>query len=713
MIQFRLCASLLLLWSSSLLAAAENPADGDEELRAVALDLQAETCSIEDRLLGPPSRILSVYVGALPGPLSAASVMMTVDDQHLASHDITVPEARALAGDALYRVAQVRLNPGPHHIEVEIMARSTVDAAAAPSRLIAQLDYTKTPQASTLEVIADKTLLRWSPRIRMVPLPARTEPPSAAAKALSGIAALVQPADAGYTAGGEGDPVVRYARFLVTAHHYLEAAAQLKLLIGRSDPSSLDPAYYLASSETLTQYGLLAQAGGLLLQAASNSANAHGIQMARQDLASALYIRGDLQAAWDTLGEEPRASDSTSRTRWLDLACRILLAQGRLAEAARLLRTADTISDYDAYVRYYNLGVALVTSGDVGQGLTVLERLGSALSSSPKITALSDRANLAAGMHFLKLQQGATAIAILERMHSEGPYSSLGLLNLGWAWLAPSGTVQEKVMLGDERTLGPPPEAAAYDNYPKHDQNLYQRYDLGTFSKDNAKPSDESRRSHALALWTFLADHRSGEEEAQEAMLAIAVEQQKTHAFPEAIAWYERAIAALATSIAELHSASQYVESLALDTDLLAAPLSDTFDRGLAALPPLPTADYLADVLASRSFQSQLGELRDLLTIDRSMSAIQKVSDRLAQRSCSARDTPPPDAEPLACKEIEDLRPRIAVLRIQLASAESNQKAALRRQLLDDLMQQEKWRSKLLVKARFELARLYDSAPPP
>jgi hypothetical protein len=198
-------------------------------------------------------------------------------------------------------------------------------------------------------------------------------------------------------------------------------------------------------------------------------------------------------------------------------------------------------------------------------------------------------------------------------------------------------------------------------------------------------------------------------------MLAIAVEQQKAHAFPLAIGWYERALGALANSIAELHRSSQYVESPALDADLLAAPSADVFDRRLAALPPLPAAAYLDEVLASGPFQTQLGQLRDLLTLDQAMSRLLQGNDRLAQRSCGseAAPSPNPDQALLACKQIEDLRPRVADLRAQLAAAAAIRKTALRQQLLDALRQQENWRGKLLIKARFELARLYDSAPPP
>jgi len=727
MIQFRLCIALLVLFcGSSLPAAAANPGDGDEALRAAALKLQLKTRAMEERLLGSPAEVLSVYVGVLPGQMSAVSATATVDGQPLASHDFMPIEAQALAGDALYRLGRVRLDPGPHHIDVEIVARSTADAAAAPRRFAAQLDYNKTPGAAALEVVPDGAVWPWSPRMLIVPLQVRAAPQSTAAKLLSTIKAVGPAADGRYLPGGADDPVLRYAEFLTAARQYLEAAVQLSLLQDRVESGSLDPAYEVAWSEALTRYGLLAQAGAPLLQATAGGADPHSVQTARHDLAEAFYGRGDWSAAWDTLGGETPPSKASERGPWRDLACRILLAQGRLNEAAGLLRDADTAADFDAYVRYYNLGVALVASGDVGQGLTVLERVGSVLSNDPQMTALSDRANLAAGIHFLKIRQGATAISILEQMHSEGPYSSLGLLNLGWAWLAPPGTVQEKVMLGDERTLGPPPEAA-YENYAKHDQNLYQRYDLGTFSRTQTKQSAESRRGHALSLWTFLADHRAGDEEGQEAMLAIAVEQQSAGAAAQAIASYDRAGAALAQSIADIHRARQYVESPAPDADLFAPPSADAFDRSPHALPPLPAAYYLSDVLASSPFQAQFGNLRDMLALDRAMSALQLGNDRLAQRYCGASDSAPPSSPDQAvreaeaglgpaqrvCQDIEDLRPSVAGLRAQLAAAAEADKSLLRQQLLDALTRQENWRNKLLTDARFELARLYDSAIPP
>jgi len=393
MIQFRLCIALLVLFcGSSLPAAAANPGDGDEALRAAALKLQLKTRAMEERLLGSPAEVLSVYVGVLPGQMSAVSATATVDGQPLASHDFMPIEAQALAGDALYRLGRVRLDPGPHHIDVEIVARSTADAAAAPRRFAAQLDYNKTPGAAALEVVPDGAVWPWSPRMLIVPLQVRAAPQSTAAKLLSTIKAVGPAADGRYLPGGADDPVLRYAEFLTAARQYLEAAVQLSLLQDRVESGSLDPAYEVAWSEALTRYGLLAQAGAPLLQATAGGADPHSVQTARHDLAEAFYGRGDWSAAWDTLGGETPPSKASERGPWRDLACRILLAQGRLNEAAGLLRDADTAADFDAYVRYYNLGVALVASGDVGQGLTVLERVGSVLSNDPQMTALSDRA---------------------------------------------------------------------------------------------------------------------------------------------------------------------------------------------------------------------------------------------------------------------------------------------------------------------------------
>ncbi|HWY25755.1 MAG TPA: hypothetical protein VNX47_12590, partial [Nevskia sp.] len=460
-------------------------------------------------------------------------------------------------------------------------------------------------------------------------------------------------------------------------------------------------------SNALVDYGLLGQAQTPLLQARANGADPDALNDSRRRLAERYYQRSDWSGAWNALGDSPPRSKAAGLIEWQDLQSRILIAQGRLGEASALLRQIGGSNDFESWARYYNLGVALVADGEVGQGLTVLDRIGSVTSAEPQMRALSDRANLALGTYFLKAGQGATAIAILGRVDAQGPCSSRAMLNLGWAWLAPPGAVQKEVMLGDERTLGPPPEVYSASDV-RHDQNLYQRYLVDAFSSAPVERSGDSRVHRALALWSELAGQQSEDGTKQEAQLAIAVELQRSGARGAAAKSYTRAIDALEQGIVSIGKARQYVEGEGLNADLLEPPAQSAFDRTLRKLPPPPVADYLSDTLASRQFQDGLATLRDIRFLGGSLDGIGRRIDSLDQRYCQATAY---EAAAASCRNLQELRVRITALRPRLEVAAQTGDERLRRQLLEQLQVQENWQSALLADARFELARLYDAAP--
>src|ERR1700761_4821590 len=92
----------------------------------------------------------------------------------------------------------------------------------------------------------------------------------------------------------------------------------------------------------------------------------------------------------------------------------------------------------------YNLGVALIKDGRVGQGVNMLDRVGRLTPVDSETLALRDKAHLALGYQFLSSDQGGTAVPILGRVRSEGPFSTRALLWMGWAYLAPHGSRQKK-----------------------------------------------------------------------------------------------------------------------------------------------------------------------------------------------------------------------------------------------------------------------------
>ena len=144
------------------------------------------------------------------------------------------------------------------------------------------------------------------------------------------------------------------------------------------------------------------------------------------------FQRGYLEEAARSLSRirAPLPGDLEPERRLL--AANVLMAQGRFAEAATSLEGWTDGGDWANYARF-NLGVALVRSGDPARGRQLLETVGAMDARSEEQFALRDRANLALGFALLQERQPDPAAAALSRVRLEGPFTNRALLGLGWA----------------------------------------------------------------------------------------------------------------------------------------------------------------------------------------------------------------------------------------------------------------------------------------
>ena len=149
-------------------------------------------------------------------------------------------------------------------------------------------------------------------------------------------------------------------------------------------------------------------------------------------LARIRYQRGDTEGAGRAIGEIGDALPRSLYAQRLDLQSRILLDLGRPAESARLLADADLSGGW-RYFGLYNLGVALIRSGETERGQAYLDEVGQANVRGNELTMLRDRANLALGYERLLLGDSDAARSALDRVSLDGPYSTRALLGAGWA----------------------------------------------------------------------------------------------------------------------------------------------------------------------------------------------------------------------------------------------------------------------------------------
>ncbi|MDR3417296.1 MAG: tetratricopeptide repeat protein [Nevskia sp.] len=707
---------------------APNP-PGIEDLKQAMLELGVDHVQAVEPPAAAGSALLQLFIGPGASGVRVLSASLTIDDQSPTGHDFTPSESAALDRIGLYRLTRQELVPGDHRLRAKLVLRPA-DAADSVESTTLDLDQAVGLGAGTTEIELQ---------------PDRESPLGAAQLKLSSLVRQPFGADQGWflsrllasvlgepsgqrhvVAGSDDDPAVRYARFLAANAQYLDAAVALERLPRQVPGMALAPAYSLARCRVLVQYGLLEHAraaGCLALPEGVGVDNAWDVRLG---LAEAYLQRGAYAAADEVLEAPPARREKAVQSRWQDLKSRILIAQGQLGVAADVLQGNSAAADYDSYVRYYNLAVAYVAAGRVDQGLTILDRVGQLHGASPALQALVDRANLALGAYFLRDGQGGTAIPILERIGTTGRYANRAFLDLGWAWLAPEGVVHERTEIGDERTVGVPPESAGKGSGRAYDQNVYQRYDLTPFTRVHASDDREARLKRALAVWSQILDRDPEDEAVQETLLAVAYALDQLDAHEESVKYLEKARVELDLSLRGLGDTVKYVDGSRFVEDLLRDPSqSNRFERGLGHLPPPAEAQYVFETLAGPRFQSLLADYRDLQVMAGQLSRWAPQSFTMEASTDGAGAAAPAQPVPDAPADVADggspgpdcrapcagiLAGRIADLREQVDAAQAVHLARMRQQVTSDLDAQIRWRLHLLEVTRFQLARTYDDS---
>jgi hypothetical protein len=308
------------------------------------------------------------------------------------------------------------------------------------------------------------------------------------------------------------------------------------------------------------------------------------------------------------------------------LEANVLMAQGRYAEAARALENWRGGGDWAWYARF-NLGVALVRTGETARGRQLLESVGSMRARTDEQHALRDRANLALGFALLQERQPAPAATALQRVRLDGPFTNRALLGLGWA------------------------------------------------------EADAARPERALVPWLELRDQPVLEASVQESLLAVPYAYAQLAANGQAAQQYRHAVDAFATETRRLDESIAAIRSGGfLDAVLEAAPEAeakpDDADQAgwlwqLAKAPDAPHTRYLYPLLASHEFQEGLKNYRDLRIMQRNLErkagSLEAFHEMVAARESDAARRLPRKAAKLAGTDLEALEARRAALEARVA----------------------------------------------
>jgi hypothetical protein len=276
-------------------------------------------------------------------------------------------------------------------------------------------------------------------------------------------------------------------------------------------------------------------------------------------LAKVWYARGYLdraeQAIRQVQGRLPRQLEAEKQ----HLFANILLRQGRFQEAAGLLANWKGPADWMAYAQF-NLGVAYVRDGQLAQAAPFLVKVGTLNTSRPELLALRDRANLALGFAHLQANEPQPALAALERVRLNGPYSNKALLGTGWA----------RAALGQYR--------------------------------------------EALGPWIELQGRDMLDAAVQESYLAVPYAFGKLDAASQSAEYYEQAVSSFDAEGVKLDEAIGRIQSGNMLDTLLGKDDDSRYGWfwQLRNVPDAPESRYLYTVLAGHDFQEGLKNYRDL-----------------------------------------------------------------------------------------------------
>jgi tetratricopeptide (TPR) repeat protein len=384
----------------------------------------------------------------------------------------------------------------------------------------------------------------------------------------------------------------------------------------------------LLSGGLYLSLGLHAEATRIFNRLLAGSVPQSVSDRARFYLARIGYQRGYYDEAWQSLqkihGTLPGSLESERRL----LSANVLMAQGRYADAASVLSAAGADDDWAAFAQF-NLGVALVRSGDVAQGQRWLEAVGTMPAVTEEERSLRDRANLALGYAMLQAREAEPAMTALTRVRLDGPFTNRALLGLGWA------------------------------------------------------ESDAKRSDLALVPWLELRERRLLDSAVQESYLAVpyayaqlAANGQAAEQYRFAVQAYQKEAVRIDESIAAIRSGGF------LDSVLAAAPDSDAIGWmwQLQKLPDSPQTRYLYHLLASHEFQEGLKNYRDLRIMQRNLDgwseSLGAFDEMVATRELASSEREPRRTATLAGADLDGFASQQAALEQRVAEIVSRRDVA-------------------------------------
>ena len=364
-------------------------------------------------------------------------------------------------------------------------------------------------------------------------------------------------------------------------------------------------------------YGHHLEAAGIFDRLLAENANQEIRDRTWFFLAKIWLQRGYLESAQVALGKLSNNLPENLQREALMLHSQIYIDTGQYDRAIQLLANWKGRTEWASYAKF-NLGVAMVRSGNVEGAKRILDELGSMDPHNEELASLRDKANLALGYALLQDGQPTAAKIPLQRVRLEGPFSNKALLGVGWA-------------------------DAEVENYRR-----------------------------ALVPWMELRGRDLLDPAVQESMLAIPYALAKLDSISQAADHYVNAIEAFYEETNRIDRTIGFIESGELFDQFLAdGPLDSTgWYWRLDELPEGPESRYLYHLLASHEFQEGLKNYRDLhylgQNLDRWQGSIDVFANMLETRKQAYDERVPRVEAALARADIDDMVQRKFEFDVQL-----------------------------------------------
>jgi hypothetical protein len=241
------------------------------------------------------------------------------------------------------------------------------------------------------------------------------------------------------------------------------------------------------------------------------------------------------------------------------LRAQILMANGRFADAARVLRELQNAKSLQGFAAY-NLGIALIKDGKELEGRQYLDRTGQITGNVELTLAIKDKANLVLGSKLLQEKNFEGAKLVFDRVRLSGPFSDRALLGSGWA------------------------------------------------------DALQGRFERALVPWSTVVTREVTDASVQEAMLAVPYSYGKLNVTGKAALMYGSALEKFGAEVDKLGASIESIREGHFLQALVREEVKQDADWvvKLRGLPHTPETYYLLELMASHDFQESLKNYLDL-----------------------------------------------------------------------------------------------------